>query len=158
MPHTDLNLRSYTTRDLDACLGIFDSNLPLSLTPGERDAFAKEIGSGQFAYFVVEDETGKVVSCGGHDLKIATLCWGMVDLQQQGKNIGRFLLLARLRQIFDQRGEVEVHLDTSQYAKGFYEHHGFKVVAIQENHYAPGVHRHDMTLALDNAYLTRFGV
>ena len=82
----------------------------------------------------------------------------MVDLQKQRKGIGRFLLLARLRQIFDRRGEVEICMDTTQYAKAFYEHHGFIVNQVLENHYAPGVHRHDMTLALDEAYLKRYGV
>ena len=92
-----LHIRLFAHVDKTACLAIFDSNLPYAMTPKERHGFATDLDGACFPYFVVEDEAGDIIACGGFDPESTTLCWGMVDRKYQRRGIGTFLLRERLR-------------------------------------------------------------
>lgn len=150
---SDIHIRGYTPEDQNACLAIFDSNMPKFFTADERDEFKGFLKSQALEglYLVVEDGTS-VVACGGLELDIpsrtAGLVWGMVVGQKHGKGIGRILTEKRL-ETARQRTEVSrVVIDTSQHSKGFYERLGFVVTGITENGYGPGLDQYDMALSL----------
>jgi len=75
-----LSARSYSPADRSTCLGIFDSNVPDSFRDSERADFEAFLDSLPGPYFVVEDESGRAVACGGYAVNPGTtcadLCWG----------------------------------------------------------------------------------
>jgi hypothetical protein len=68
-----MRVREYTTGDRDACLAVFDSNVPRFFTPAEREEYAAFLDAPlPGPYLVVEDEAGVVVGCGGYALERGT--------------------------------------------------------------------------------------
>ena len=77
-----MKIRKYTPSDFEGCMAVFDSNLPLYFDDSERDMFSNWLahcGNNAFeyksptysnaefdSYEVVEDETEKIVGCGGY--------------------------------------------------------------------------------------------
>lgn len=127
-----MEIRPYTPADREACLQVFDSNVPRYFDPAERADFALFLDTPPCPYFAMEHE-GAVVGCGGYgiepDGKAAALAWGMVRADLHGQGLGRFLLMYRLREI-GKAGRVElVRLHTTPAACGFYEKLGFRVTA-----------------------------
>jgi ribosomal protein S18 acetylase RimI-like enzyme len=145
-----MELRPYQAADRAACLAIFDSN-PGCFAPHERREFEDWLDHIEGEYFVLPHE-GEVLACGGfalsEDRARANLTWGMVHHAWQGKGLGRYLTLYRLREISKRGPVVLVGLDTSQHTQGFYEKLGFKPVSFEANGYAPGLDRVDMRLKL----------
>jgi len=76
------------------------------------------------------------------------------DLHKQG--LGKFLLIERLKQIYKDFGETLVQIDTSQHSQGFFERYGFQVNEVAQNYFAPGLHRVDMELQLNEECLTLY--
>jgi predicted GNAT family N-acyltransferase len=104
--------------------------------------------------FFVVTKDGQTVACGGYgaesEPKSIELAWGMVrnDLHRQG--IGKFLLIERLKLIFRADPDACVVIDTSQHSQDFFARLGFKATNLNENYYAPGLHRVDMELELND--------
>src|SRR5690606_14882619 len=69
-----LSARSYSPADRSTCLGIFDSNVPDSFSASERADFEAFLDSLPGPYFVVEDESGRAVACGGYAVNPGTTC------------------------------------------------------------------------------------
>ena len=122
-----MDVSPYLPADKDACLAVFDSNLPDFFAPDERALFAtflEDPGS-----YCVMEHNDALVACGGFRVigDAGRLTWGMIrrDLHRQG--LGRFLLLFRLREMTRHHPGVEmVTLETSQLAAPFYESQGFR--------------------------------
>lgn len=148
----DLKFRPCTADDYDACMKIFMSNTPQFFGSEEAGDFRKFLETLPCPYFVAT-LNGEVAACGGygHDHAKGTvvLAWGMVraDLHKQG--LGSFMLVERMKQIYEDCGEIVVQIDTSQHSKGFFAKYGFEATGFTENFYAPGIHRVDMELKLD---------
>jgi predicted GNAT family N-acyltransferase len=147
-----LHLRPYRESDREACLGIFESNVPTFFAPSEAADFAEfledEVDEN---YFVVEDEATQLVGCGGVFLRgdCAGFCWGMVEHNRHRRGIGTFLLVARLEHLRRSYPHVStVQLDTSQHSRGFFARFGFVTTRVTPNAYAPGLDRVDMVLHL----------
>lgn len=150
-----MDLRPYLPTDRDACLSLFDSNMPRFFAEPERAQFETFLASPDCSYFVMEHEE-RAVGCGGYAIhaaeKSASLVWGMVRGDSHRMGLGRFLLLYRLREIGkagangrDVKGDIEmVRLDTSQHAAPFYTSQGFKVAGVVADGYGPGLDRIEM--------------
>lgn len=150
-------LRPFTPADREACLALFDSNVPGFFAPHERAEFGTWLGqpfdSGEFGeYFVLED-AGRVVACGGVWLdparpeRSAGLSWGMVARDAHRRGYGSELLafrLGRLREL----GAREVHLDTTPQSAPFFARFGFREVGRVPGGYGPGLDRVDMVAEL----------
>ena len=151
-------LRNFAPADLSACLATFDSNVPEFFVPTERAAFASFLAALPGPYLVVE-ETGEVVACGGYAVAPGTttadLCWGMVSRARHQSGLGRLLLVARLKHIGADASVRDVALNTSQHTRGVYERLGFVVERVQPGSYAPGLDRCDMRLRLSRSSLTK---
>jgi ribosomal protein S18 acetylase RimI-like enzyme len=147
-----MRLRAYLPADQDDCLALFDSNVPKFFAPHERAEFAEFLETGHDPYFVVVDDQGYIVGCGGYFINreraSAGLTWGMVANAQHRQGVGRFLLLARLQQICQEPDVQRILLNTSQHTYGFFEKVGFVVEAIVENGFAEGLHEYKMVLTL----------
>lgn len=144
-------VRVYVPADREACLTLFDGNVPTFFAAGEREDFAAFLDrhAADWAFQVIERD-GRVVACGGHkvasDGVTAGFCWGMVDRALHRAGLGRALTEARLRAARATPGVTQVCLDTSQHTRGFYERFGFVVEAVVADGYGAGLDRYDMRL------------
>lgn len=147
-----MRARDYTPADREACLAVFDSNVPEFFVSPERPAFAAFLDALPGPYLVVEDPSGTLVGCAGYAVEPGTtradLCWGMVRRERHGTGLGRLLLEERLARIRADPGVDAVRLDTSQHTRGFYEQYGFVAEQVVPDGYAPGLDRCEMRLRL----------
>ena len=148
----DVRVRLYDAADLDACLRIFDSNVPASFTPLERAAFETFLRDLPGPYFVLEDRDGALIGCGGYAVtphsRTADLCWGMIARHRQGTGLGRRLTEERLARIVNDPLIEEVALRTSQHTRAFYERRGFITERIVADGIAPGLDECHMRLRI----------
>ena len=152
MSAPNLHIRPYLSTDREACLAVFDSNLPEYFAEGERAYFEAfldvEITAGARYYVVETDDdtgTGRLSACGGFSLNEGAvyLRWGMVARHAQGKGLGRRLLAARLQGIettFQQQfpGQA-IRIHTSPLTEAFYRQHGFKIEEVVPEGLGPGL-------------------
>jgi RimJ/RimL family protein N-acetyltransferase len=154
-----MTFRPYTPADREACLAIFDSNCPTFVAPVERADFEAYLAAPRGRYSVLCDGTGAVLGCGGvhfdRDGRHAHLTWGLIHGAHHRKGLGRAITLERLRWIAETPGVERVMMDTSQHTAGFYEKLGFRQTRVIEDGYAPGLHRHELELAVDDTLRTR---
>ncbi|MEM7414434.1 MAG: GNAT family N-acetyltransferase [Gemmatimonadota bacterium] len=145
-----MTIRNFVAADLEACLAVFDSNVPRFFTDEERPLFADFLADLPGPYFVLEMEDGSVGGCGGYAVNAehgsADLCWGMVRQELHGKQLGRALTERRVTAALDDPDVHVIALNTSQHTRGFYEHLGFEVLEVVRDGYAPGLHRCEMRM------------
>jgi hypothetical protein len=60
------SIRPYSRADKDACLAIFDSNLPQYFTPSGRSLLKRFLDNLPGPFQVLEDAEGTVLACGGY--------------------------------------------------------------------------------------------
>jgi N-acetylglutamate synthase-like GNAT family acetyltransferase len=156
-----MRIRAYEPNDREACLRILDSNVPEYFLASDRDevaTFLDDLERLGVRYFVVEDDAGKIVACGGvgvdDSTKDARLCWGMVERARHRQGIGRMLLVERLRAAMSL-GAKTASLATISKVEGFFAHEGFTFTSGEDDHYAPGMHRRDYRIVLDEETLSR---
>jgi len=146
--------RHYRASDKEACLKTFESNTPQTFLANEREIFSKYLDNHSDGYLVVETADGTPIACGGHVIGLdggaASLCWGMVHKDWHGKGLGKFLLTNRLSTLAQIPKMKLIRLDSSQHSVEFFMKWGFKTYRITQNHYGPGLHRHEMYLILDD--------
>lgn len=151
-PQTKVYARDYTPADREACLAVFESNVPEFFVPSERQEFEAFLSELPGPYLVLEDRTGRVVACGGYavapDSATADLCWGMVLRERQGSGLGRRLMKARLARIRRERSARAVALRTIPRTQGFYERLGFVTERVVRDGVAPGLDRCEMRLEI----------
>jgi GNAT superfamily N-acetyltransferase len=148
-------VRAYTPADRDACLAVFDGNVPHYFAAHERAEFAAFLDALPGPYLVIEDGADGVIACGGWaanpSTRDADLCWGMVRHDRHGTGVGRRLLDERLARMHDDptsRAVESVAIKTSQHTRGFYERRGFRAERVIADGFAPGIDRCDMRLEL----------
>lgn len=143
-------LRAYSPADRQSCLRVFASNIPDSFLESERADYAAFLDELPGPYFVVQDDDGEVVACGGFAVdpgtRQADLCWGMVRRDLHRRGIGDLLLRERLSRITSHVDVDAVRLDTTQFTHAYYERVGFQVQRVTPDGYGPGMHRYDMLL------------
>jgi ribosomal protein S18 acetylase RimI-like enzyme len=144
-------IREYHTSDYEACLAVFDSNVPLYFAAAERSSFADFLVRLTCTFFVAEHES-RVVGCGGFYLVpadgLAGLVWGMIARDHQRRGLGSSLLRERLRRLASEPVIRTVRVNTSQHTSAFFHRFGFETVLTIENHFADGLHQHQMLLRL----------
>lgn len=150
-----LDYRDYRPADAEACLALFDANVPRYFDPTERDGFAAFLASPSCPYLVGEDERGVVVACGGwfvepHDDTLGGLAWGILHPSLHGRGIGRELLEVRLVRLRQIEGLRSILVRTSQHTQRFFERAGFAVAAHRRDGHAPGIDFVEMRLPVDS--------
>jgi len=137
-----MRIRNYRFEDSDACLAVFDSNVPEYFLSSERKAFSQFLKGPDFLpprlrehpgsearFYVVEDKD-EIVGCGGWylDDTVAGLSWGMVDRSRHRQGLGRLLLEVRLKTIREDGRARSVRVRTTPSVQGFFEHFDFRFV------------------------------
>jgi N-acetylglutamate synthase-like GNAT family acetyltransferase len=151
-----MRVRAYEPADREPCLRVLDTNVPEYFLASDREEVARfldDLARLGIRYFVVEDEVGRIVACGGVGVDDATkdarMCWGMVDRALHRQGIGRALLEHRLR-VAKSLGAKTASLATISKVEGFFAHEGFTFTSGEDDHYAPGMHRRDYRLVLSD--------
>lgn len=146
-----LELREYCSTEREACMAIFQSNVPRFFRDHELVDYLQFLDSRMGRYFIVVS-SGDPVACGGFGIRSesdsACLCWGMVKECRHRRSIGTFLLLTRLRRIIDESNVGEVRLETSQLTYGFFQRFGFSVDSRRADGFALGLDRIRMSMRL----------
>lgn len=144
-----VTIRAFARRDFDACLALFDGNVPDFFAAEERAEFAGFLSAGPLTPYLVLEQAGAVVAAGGVSPGAAgwvTLDWGMVARPRQGQGLGRRLMAARLVMARALPGACGLRLKTSQKTRGFYEGFGFRAGAVVPDGFGPGLDAVTMTL------------
>jgi GNAT superfamily N-acetyltransferase len=145
-----MRCRRFRSGDRNACLGLFESNIPESFTPPERELFLAFLDGAVGSYVVVEDHVGTLIGCGGIAQRgaVVDLCWGLVGRRYHRRGVGRFLLRVRLAMATALSGVDEVHMNTSNETALFFEREGFVTTEVIKDFFRPGLHKHEMRLVL----------
>jgi hypothetical protein len=144
-------VRIYSSDAKEACLKIFDSNVPgWYVSAHERREYESFLDHLPGPYIIVEDEN-EIVACGGfarhrQESGAVTLCWGMVTQKRHKCGIGRFLLIERLDRLSKDPSARVVVANTSQYSCGFFTKMGFETVRVVQDGICPGIDLHEMRL------------
>ncbi len=143
-----LTFRPYTPRDADACLALFDANVPTYFDASERPEYAAFLARFETtppcAYVVGESPDGRVLACGGwfredDDPALGGLAWGMEHGEWHGHGLGQQLLEVRMAGLAAMPGLGALRIRTSQHTEGFYARAGFVVTRRIPDGHAPGI-------------------
>lgn len=144
-----VSTRPFVWADFDACLAVFDSNVPDYFRDSERGEFEAFLRDLPGPYLVIE-MASDVVGCGGYalrpDVGVADLCWGMIHRSLHGRGLGTVLAIRRLQLALKDEEVRAVELNTSQRTVGFYETLGFELLSVHRDGYSAGLDRCDMRL------------
>lgn len=145
-------IRPYQPADADACLSLFDSNVPEYFTLAERTDFAQFLQrDAQGCDYQLIEHEDRVVACGGLAIRadeVAVFCWGMVERSLQRQGFGKQLSLARLQQARQNPNVKRIELSTSQHTQAFYAQLGFATTRVVVDGHGPGLDAVEMTLVL----------
>jgi hypothetical protein len=139
----------------DACLALFNSNVPSFFLANEKGEFESFLDAPPGPYFVGR-RGEEIVAAGGYaeDLREPgtwILCWGMVAAHLHQQGLGRTLLTARIQAMRKLPGFQRARINTSQHTCGFFERFGFVVIEVAPDGFGQGLHRYAMLLASESA-------
>ncbi len=149
-----LAARPYTLDDYEACMALFESNVPKYFAQHERSDFIQCLDAVDPVDrpYLVLIENNLVRACGGLIIESqrqkARMAWGMVDSNFHNQGLGTILTEARIELACSHHEVIELGLETSQHTYGFYESFGFQTVGITPNGFADGLDRYDMVLKI----------
>jgi hypothetical protein len=133
-------IRRYRPEDREACLALFEGNMPLFFVEPERALFEAFLGERPGPYLVVEDSTGQPVASGGLAFEgggDVRLCWGLVNAERHREGIGTFLVRVRLAVACRLPGILRVATKTWDGNVSFFEREGLRPVSPIEGYYRP---------------------
>lgn len=122
-----MDLRPYAPTDRAACLALFESNSLAARFRGEFEGFLNSAP----ATFTIAEHDGRVIGCGGYtiDADPPSIDWCLVDPAFHRNGVGRLLAMSALRAITLKSRSPMVRTRSTENARGFFEHLGFRVVS-----------------------------
>ncbi len=141
-----MKIREYQPEDQQACINIFNSNVPKFFLPEELNGFEEFLDKMAVGAYWVLEETGEILACGGIGVRNSEgrLHFGMVSNSCHHKGIGSRLMKYRLAKLIERPEVKAISLDTTQHNPGFFNRFGFVETSVKLDAYGPGLHRHDM--------------
>ncbi|HKX83700.1 MAG TPA: GNAT family N-acetyltransferase [Pyrinomonadaceae bacterium] len=136
-----MNIRRYTSGDLESVVAIFRSNIPKYFGPGEESGLRDFLEKFSDDYYVCEID-GDIVGAGGIAVnadQTVSLCWGMIREDHLGTGRGRALTEFRINKAREKFGGLPLVISTSQHTQGFYERFGFRLTEHTPNGFGPGI-------------------
>jgi ribosomal protein S18 acetylase RimI-like enzyme len=122
-------IREFEPDDLEACVEIHRSNQPDFVEPAALDSFVTFL-RGATSYFLVIEDNGDVIACGGLELvgdpDSATLVHSMVHREYQRRGFGSALLAAQLSLLEHEERPMDLWTRAGNETAGFYERLGFE--------------------------------
>lgn len=143
-------VRPFAAADKEACLTLFDGNVPRYFDSTERADFAGFLDKPDGAYFIIEQD-GEVCGCGGFVKEArgqARFTWGMVDDARHGLGLGRMLAEYRLQAIEASGTFAEAELFTTPKVAPFFAKFGFEIMDVETDGFAPGMDKVQMIRSL----------
>lgn len=152
-------IRDYSEADRAAVMAAFRSNVPAHFPPSEEDWLLSCLDEPDGPLFVVE-QAGRVVGFGGYELSefynLGTLVFGLLHADVHGAGLGRLLLAHRLLHMARSPERPRyVTVDTHNHIAGFFERHGFHIMARWPGGYRSGLDRVDLRMELTDDALAR---
>lgn len=142
-------IRSYRPSDKTFLIELIRLNTPKYFALAEQADFEDYLENKLEDYFVVEQDD-EIVGCGGinydHNNATAIISWDMIHPNFHGQGIGKSLLQFRIDKIKSASSFHKIIVRTSQYAYIFYEKSGFKLLKIEEDYWAEGLHLYVMEI------------
>jgi hypothetical protein len=135
-----LFIRRYRPEDREACLALFEGNMPAFFVGPERALFEACLRELPGPYLVVEDSAGQPVACGGLAFEgggDVRLCWGIVRAERHREGIGTFLVRVRLAVACRLPGILRVSTKTWDGNVTFFEREGLRPVTPIDGYYRP---------------------
>ncbi|KGE13321.1 GNAT family N-acetyltransferase [Sphingobacterium deserti] len=140
-------IRPYQSTDKATLLELLRLLVPTYFAEEEIADLSEYLDNEVERYFVAEEQ-GKLVAAAGINFEkehgIGKLSWDFVHPDKHGRGLGKMLLNYRIDLIIKMPQVQEITVRTSQLAYRFYEKHGFKVVDIQKDYWAPGFDMYKM--------------
>lgn len=136
-------IRPWRPGDREACVGLFDSNVPEFFRPGERTDFYEFLQAPPGPCFVAV-RGQEVLACGGvaeEGFGEASICWTVVARSHQGKGLGRRILEECHRAAAEMQGVRFLRLETIPAVAGFFGALGYGVVQVDADGYGDGLDR-----------------
>lgn len=136
-----ISIRTYQEKDKEAVLHLMDANTPKYFHPEERKDLIRYLDHEIEDYFVVLSND-QIVGAGGLNYtlekKLATISWGMISPDFQGKGIGKKLTEYRIRHA-NQKEDVELlEVRTTQLTYEFYQKLNFKLIKTEKDYWGEG--------------------
>jgi GNAT superfamily N-acetyltransferase len=154
-----MEIRPYRRNDQDACLAIFESNVPDYFHPHDRHDFMAFLDDLPGPYFVCALPERGVKACGGYytqaEAQVASLTWGMVHCDHHRQGIGRTLLEYRLAEIRAIPQIRTVRARTTHVTEGFFRRYGFVTSARRADGFGPGLDLVELELQLTSSITAR---
>lgn len=156
----EILIREYKPADRNACIAVFNSNVPKFFAESELEHFNAWLDAQDEmhpAYSnAVEDDfyvallDGKIAGCAGfyipRDEHVAKLTWGMVDASLNRKGVGKALLVHRINSVEELFPGYKITLDSTPHSHAFFEKMGFKTAKIEKGFFANGLDKYEMVL------------
>ena len=146
-----MNLRPYTTDDLEPVVAIFRSNIPKYFGPSEEPGLRSFLADARSGDYSVVELGGDIIASGGialNDDQTVSLCWGMVRADHLGTGVGRELTEFRIQKAREKHGSLPLVISTSQHTSGFYERFGFRLTRHVPDGFGPAIDICEMRLEL----------
>lgn len=147
----EIVLRHYEKKDREGCLAVLDANTPDYFAPEERATFGEFLQEPPGTYLVLED-AGKVVGCGGYiplpETRVAHTSWGMVHPDYKGRGLGKRLFQARIDAVRERGDADRVRVTTSPQTASFFLPYGFKETSREKDGIVAGIDLVEMWLEL----------
>ena len=144
-----ISFRPYSTLDREACLALVDSNCPQFFAPNERGDYETFLDHAPRGY-----EVGllarRVVGAYGLTAYLSgnhRLNWILVDPNVRGLGIGS-MMMSRIVAQASALCVKRIEIAASHLSASFFARFGAIMVAETKHGWGPGIHRHDMALAL----------
>ncbi|MHB8284268.1 MAG: GNAT family N-acetyltransferase [Caulobacteraceae bacterium] len=144
--------------DEEACLAIFDSNVPFFLGAQEKIYFVKYLRNIPGLFIVIEDD-GEIVACGGaaqhaSEFQAMKLDWGLVLNSRHKTGLGHILLRERFARASMLPEVSKMVVNTSQHCEGFFIRMGFVTRRVILDGYFDGMHKHEMVCDLSHPQIS----
>ena len=151
MPSQDVKLRSYSPKDREACLAIFDANCPEFFAPNERFDYAEFLDSNPADYEVClsEDKIIGAFGLAGKNPKFKSICWILISPDSQGFGIGSIFMSRAINQSHKAKLE-HIKIAASHLSAPFFAKYGAIGDIEIKDGWGPDMHRIDMELHLSS--------
>lgn len=144
-------LRPYEAGDYQQVLQLFLLNTPQYFAPQEQADLESFLNKEREEYYVITDDEGIIVACGGNNIKDNTgwLSWYIVHPECQGKGLGKMMVSYNLRSLKKKVHLTGIKVRTSQLVYRFYERSGFRLLSTTKDYWGEGLDLYEMELQVD---------
>jgi [ribosomal protein S18]-alanine N-acetyltransferase len=140
-------IREYQPDDMETVLDLFRMNVPDYFSPDEENDLMEYLEE-EIEHYYVMMLGDQLIGSGGinfsGDPSTGKISWDFFHPEHQGKGYGSRLLKFRIGKLKEYPELKRIIIRTSQLSYEFYEKNGFKVMDIEEDHWAKGYDLYNM--------------